>query len=141
MKKILSNEEIMVALLSGYGLGDDESFVRLDECASFLRVTNGEENEAFPSELIFENTWNTIYYGEDKEFSDCLSPKEFMLHIGGGGKAIKEDWDDRYLAFDEEGNLNIYSLDGDILEGLFVDRLISLGDWYRFKIDAGRIPR
>lgn len=137
-KTYLTEQEIMVALLSGNGLGDEHSYVRLDDIACFLRVWDDGTEEAFPSALVFDGMWTNVYY-INKEFDDRLSPKEFMLHLGGGGKAIKEDWDDRYLALDEEGNMNIYGLDGSILEGFLSDRLISLSDWYRLKIDASQI--
>jgi hypothetical protein len=126
----LTEKEIMTTLLSGNGLGDSHSYVRLDDTACFLRVWEDGTEESFPPELIFESCWDSIHY-INKESDDQLTSHELMLHLGGGGKAVKSNWDDRYIAFGTDGNLNVYHLDGSIISELFHKNPITLRGWYR----------
>jgi len=131
----LTEQEIMTALLSGNGLGDEESYVRLDDSACFLRVWDDGTEESFPSALIFESNWNSVFY-INKKIDDPLTSQELMLHLGGGGKAVKNDWDDRYIAFGADGNLNVYHMDGSLISELFHKNPITLRGWYRFISDG-----
>lgn len=95
-EKYLTDQEIMIALLSGKGLGNKSSYVRLDDMAGFLRVWEDGTEESFPSELIFGGMWSSVYDIDTKDRDPSLekylciprSEIEMELHDGGAVTAL-----------------------------------------------------